>query len=206
MSLRGLEGPALAPALESSALASVWGPGLTRCKPEFVTSLPPPLAGPNQHTIDQIKDALRDGLRAVKNAIEDKALVPGGGSFEVAASHMLQTYKEAVSGKPKLGVVAFAEALLVVPKTLAENSGFDVQDTLIALLEEHAKTGIAVGLDVTTGEGMAPAMVGVWDNYRVKRQSLHLATILATQLLVVDEVMRAGRQMGRVAGGGAEEE
>ncbi|TFJ82776.1 hypothetical protein NSK_005969 [Nannochloropsis salina CCMP1776] len=164
------------------------------------------IKGPNQHTIDQIKDALRDGLRAVKNAIEDKALVPGGGSFEVAASHMLQAYKETVSGKPKLGVVAFAEALLVVPKTLAENSGFDVQDTLIALLEEHAKTGIAVGLDVTTGEGMAPAMVGVWDNYRVKRQSLHLATILATQLLVVDEVMRAGRQMGRVPGGGAEEE
>ncbi|KAM3573297.1 hypothetical protein VYU27_004711 [Nannochloropsis oceanica] len=163
------------------------------------------IKGPNQHTIDQIKDALRDGLRAVKNAIEDQALIPGGGAFEVAASHMLQSYKETVTGKPKLGVAAYADALLVVPKTLAENSGFDVQDTLIALLEEHARTGLPVGLDVTTGEGMSPAMVGVWDNHRVKRQSLHLATILATQLLVVDEVMRAGRQMGRASGGGEEE-
>jgi len=170
-----------------------------------MSEFPPSPTGPNQHTIDQIKDALRDGLRAVKNAIEDQALIPGGGAFEVAASHMLQSYKETVTGKPKLGVAAYADALLVVPKTLAENSGFDVQDTLIALLEEHARTGLPVGLDVTTGEGMSPAMVGVWDNHRVKRQSLHLATILATQLLVVDEVMRAGRQMGRASGGGEEE-
>lgn len=101
------------------------------------------------------------------------------------------------SGKPKLGVQAYAEALLVVPKTLAENSGFDVQDTLIKLAEEHTSSGLPVGLDVTSGDSLSPEMAGIWDNHRVKRQSIHLSTILATQLLLVDEVMRAGKQMGK---------
>ena len=48
-------------------------------------------AGPNQHTIAQIHDALRDGLRSVKNAIEDASLIPGAGAFEVACAHHLST-------------------------------------------------------------------------------------------------------------------
>jgi T-complex protein 1 subunit zeta len=46
--------------------------------------------GPNDHVISQIKDAIRDGLRAVKNTIDDKAVVPGAGAFEVAACAQLQ--------------------------------------------------------------------------------------------------------------------
>ncbi|PHJ25530.1 tcp-1 chaperonin, partial [Cystoisospora suis] len=48
------------------------------------------IQAPNDHTIAQIKDALRDGLRSVKNAIEDKCLVPGAGAYEVAAYTALQ--------------------------------------------------------------------------------------------------------------------
>jgi chaperonin GroEL (HSP60 family) len=70
------------------------------------------------------KDAIRDGLRSIKNAIEDKSIVPGAGAFEVAAYNHLQQFKDTVQGKPKLGVNAFAEALLVIPKTLAENCGY----------------------------------------------------------------------------------
>ena len=51
---------------------------------------------------------------------------------------------------------------------------------------------------------MIPADEGVWDNVRVKRQCLHLSTVLASQLLLVDEVMRAGKQMGKSAGPGPE--
>lgn len=68
----------------------------------------------------QLKDAVRDGLRAVKNAIDDRAVVPGAGAFEVAASQALQQYKEKVKGKQRLGVQAYAEALLVIPKTLGK--------------------------------------------------------------------------------------
>lgn len=156
------------------------------------------LQGPNSHSIDQIKDAVRDGLRATKNAIEDKAVVPGGGAFELAASmHLRDVVAKTTKGRAKLGVEAFAEALLVVPKTLAENSGFDVQECLLKLQDERQESGLAVGLDCATGEPMIPADEGIWDNVRVKRQCLYLSTVLANQLLLVDEVMRAGKQMGR---------
>lgn len=49
----------------------------------------------------------------------------------------LQKFKSSVKGRAKLGIEAFAEALLVIPKTLAENSGFDVQDSVIKLVDEH---------------------------------------------------------------------
>jgi T-complex protein 1 subunit zeta len=166
------------------------------------------LYGPNGHTIDQIKDAVRDGLRAVKNAIEDGAVVPGGGAFEIAASmHLRDVVARATKGRPKLGVEAYAEALLVIPKTLAENSGFDVQDSILKLTDarEDSECKLAVGLDCETGEAMISEDQGVWDNVRVKRQCLHLATVLAMQLLLVDEVMRAGKQMGRAPPGGGEE-
>ena len=85
------------------------------------------LRGANDFTIAQLKDAVRDGMRAVVNAIEDAGAVPGAGAFELAAADALTEFASTgVQGKAKLGVLAFAEALLVIPKTLAENSGFDV--------------------------------------------------------------------------------
>jgi len=156
------------------------------------------IKGPNKHTIDQIKDAIRDGLRAVKNTIEDAAVVPGAGAFEIAcALHLNTVLKKSVEGRAKLGVEAFAEALLIVPKTLAENSGLDVQDSIIKLQEEREKTNLPIGIDCNSGDPMLPVEAGIFDNFRVKRQSIYLATVLATQLLLVDEVMKAGKQMGK---------
>lgn len=84
------------------------------------------IKGPNDYSIAQTKEAIRDGLRAVKNTIEDKSIVPGAGAFEIAThKHLIDYSKQHVSGKVKLGVQCFADALLVVPRTLAENSGFD---------------------------------------------------------------------------------
>jgi T-complex protein 1 subunit zeta len=157
------------------------------------------LQGPNALTTDQIKDAMKDGLRAVKNVVEDKAIVPGAGAFELAASmHLQETIVPRTRGKIKLGVQAFAEALLIIPKTLAANSGFDVQESILQLQDERKSSGMmAVGFNCRTGSPMLPEVEGVWDNVRVKRQSLHLCTVLANQLLLVDEVMKAGKQMGR---------
>ena len=61
------------------------------------------MKGPNPHTIAQLKDAVRDGTRAVKNAIEDLCLIPGAGSFEIACHHHLMQYIPEVKGKAKLG-------------------------------------------------------------------------------------------------------
>lgn len=139
-------------------------------EPKSVTLL---IKGPNPHTIAQIQDALRDGLRAVKNAIEDNALIPGAGAFEVScAAHLSGTVRKSAKGRVKMGVQAFADALLIIPKTLAQNGGFDVQDALVALQDEQAE-GNTVGLDLQSGEPFDPTVEGIWDNYRVKRQMLH---------------------------------
>ena len=69
--------------------------------PESVTIL---IKGPNKHTIIQIKDAIHDGLRAVKNAIEDKCVVPGAGAFEIVAHARLMEHMKTVKGRQRLGV------------------------------------------------------------------------------------------------------
>jgi len=165
--------------------------------PRSVTLL---IKGPNAHTIGQINDAIRDGLRAVKNAVEDECLIPGAGAFEVAVAHHLSTKtKKSAKGRAKLGVQAFADALLVIPKTLAGNGGFDVQDAIVALQEEHAE-GNVVGLDLQTGEPIDPTVQGIWDNYRVKRQMLHSCSVIAVNLLSTDEILRAGRSSLKAEG------
>jgi T-complex protein 1 subunit zeta len=152
--------------------------------------------GPNDYSIAQTRDAIRDGLRAVKNAVEDKAVLPGAGAFEIACSEHLHQYaRKQVSGKVKLGVQAFADALLVVPRILAQNSGFDPQETILKVQEAHLKDYEPFGVDVYTGEPLPAAVSAVWDNYIVKRQFLNIAPVLAQQLLLVDEVMRAGKNM-----------
>ncbi|XP_075155719.1 chaperonin containing TCP1 subunit 6 [Haematobia irritans] len=160
------------------------------CKnPQSVTIL---IKGPNKHTIVQIKDAIRDGLRAINNAINDKCVIPGASAFEVRAYNQLMKHKDTVKGKVRLGIQAFAEALLVIPKNLAINSGYDAQDTIVKLTEEDRLNPDPVGLDLSTGEPMKPVDLGVYDNYIVKKQILNSCSVIASNLLLVDEVMRAG--------------
>eukprot|EP01090_Pellita_catalonica_P019773 TRINITY_DN6820_c0_g1_i1.p1 TRINITY_DN6820_c0_g1~~TRINITY_DN6820_c0_g1_i1.p1 ORF type:complete len:537 (-),score=98.14 TRINITY_DN6820_c0_g1_i1:100-1710(-) len=150
------------------------------------------LKGPNRHTIAQVKDACRDGIRSVSNAIGDGHLVPGGGAFEVAAYLELKKYADEIGGKEAIGINIVAESMLCIPKALAENSGLDRQECLMKLIEGHKK-GVAVGLDLETGEPMDPESEGVWDNWRVKKQMLHSSTVISSQLLLVDEIMKAGK-------------
>lgn len=155
------------------------------------------IKGPNNHTIAQIKDAVRDGLRSVKNTVDDCAIVPGAGAFEVAAAaHLREVTMKEVTGKAKIGIEAFAEALMGIPKILAENSGYDPQEAVIALSEEQA-SGVCAGFDVTSGLPNDPHLSGIYDNYIVKRQVLQSSPIIASQLLLVDEVLRAGMNMRR---------
>ena len=87
---------------------------------------------------------------------------------------------------------AYADGLLVIPKVLAQNSGYDPQDVMVTLVSESNDSGQAVGVDCSTGEAIIPADHGILDNYRVKKQMIHSCTVIATNLLLVDEIMRAG--------------
>jgi T-complex protein 1 subunit zeta len=160
------------------------------------------MRGVFDHTLHQLQDAVRDGLRAVKNAIEDKALVPGGGAFEAALSAHIAEYSNQVRTQAKFGLKAFSEALLIIPKTLAENSGLSTQECILAMQQE-IHDGNVVGLDIETGEPMDPETEGIWDCYRVKRQMLHSATVIAQQLLLVDEIMKAGKAQSAPGGPGS---
>lgn len=165
--------------------------------PKSVTIL---IKGPNQHTIAQLTDAVRDGLRSVYNTIVDNCVVPGAGSFQVAAAtHLLSNdFLKTVKGKTKFGVEAFAASLAVIPKTLAANSGHDIQDSL-AKLQDEVNQGNVAGLDLATGEPMDPIQQGVFDSYRVLRNCISSSTGIASNLLLCDELLKA-RQMGRQGG------
>ena len=161
--------------------------------PRSVTIL---IKGPNKYTLTQTKDAIRDGLRAVVNALEDSEstffvnlfyngylicflfhilafVVPGAGAVEVATHKVLVAYKEQVKGRARLGVQAYADAMLVIPKVLAQNAGFDPQDSIVKMQQEFVKGGPLIGLDLQSGEPMIPGDFGIYDNYRVKKQILH---------------------------------
>ncbi|CAF3784958.1 unnamed protein product, partial [Adineta steineri] len=160
------------------------------CKnPKSVTVL---LKGSTKYILNQLKDALRDGLRSITNAVEDGCVIPGGDASEIAAHHAFTQYKEQVKGRVRLGVQAFAEALLIIPKAIAQNAGHDQH--------EYTTSKIPVGIDITTGEAMEPKSFGIYDNYRVKKQLIHSSTSIATNLILVDEILRAGLSSLRPGG------
>uniref|UniRef100_A0A0V0G5Y7 Putative chaperonin subunit 6a zeta n=1 Tax=Triatoma dimidiata TaxID=72491 RepID=A0A0V0G5Y7_TRIDM len=157
-------------------------------KPQSVTVL---IHGPTNYAINQVKDALRGGLRAVKNAIEDDGVLPGGAAVELKLAGELNKYAEKIKERKRVGINAFADALLIVPKTLAQNAGHNIQDVLIQLKYEMGE-GRDIGLDIDTGKPMDPEERGIFENVCVKRQCLAASVDIASNLLLVDEVMRAG--------------
>eukprot|EP00070_Physeter_catodon_P002722 XP_007105666.1 T-complex protein 1 subunit zeta-2-like [Physeter catodon] len=84
-----------------------------------------------------------------------------------------------------------AKEQLFRQKVLAQNSGYDLQETVVKVQVEHSESKQPVGIDLNTGEPMVAADAGVWDNYCVKKQLLHSCTVIATNVLLVDEIMRA---------------
>lgn len=159
------------------------------------------IKGSTHYALNQTKDAVRDGMRAVANVIKDKTVVPGAGAYFLAASRHLKTCnlnKLGAKGKMKTGVQAFAEALLIIPKTLVKNSGFDALDVL-ALCEDELKDAEEtsqrrfVGVDLKLGDSCDPTIEGIWDSFRVIRNAINGSSGIASNLLLCDELLRAGR-------------
>merc|ERR1712070_1357179 len=101
----------------------------------------------------------------------------------------MNTIYRSVTSKVKLGIEAFAQALQGIPKILAENSGFDAQELMICLKNELGK-GNKPGIDIYTGEPTDLSLIGVYDNYCVKKQIMTSAPVVASQLLLTDEIIR----------------
>jgi T-complex protein 1 subunit zeta len=156
------------------------------CKnPKSVTLL---LRGPTKHGIAQMKDGIRDGLRALFNAIQDGCVIPGAGAFELAVSKRLDGMQ--IATRSVLGVKVMAKAILIIPKVLVANAGHDSQDTILKALNTPGDT--IVGLNLDTGDTLLPAQDGIFDLYMAKKQIIDASIVVASNLLLTDEIMRAG--------------
>ncbi len=147
------------------------------------------LRGSTEHVIDNIERALNDSLRVVGVAIEDEKLVAGGGSPEVEVALRLQEYAATLSGREQLAVKAFAEALEIVPRTLAENAGLDPIDMLMELRAQHEKGIKTAGLNVYIGEVIDMWEAGVVEPLKVKTQAINAAAESAVMILRIDDII-----------------
>ncbi len=150
------------------------------------------LRGGTEHVIDEIDRAVEDSLGVVRTTIEDGKVLAGGGAPEVELSLALRDYADSVGGREQLAVEAFADALEVIPRTLAENAGLDPIDSLVELRSAHDGGNTAAGLDAYTGDTIDMAEEGVYEPLRVKTQAIESATEAAVMLLRIDDVIAAG--------------
>jgi chaperonin GroEL (HSP60 family) len=124
--------------------------------------------------------------------VEERKIGEGGGAIESEIAKGLRDYATKIGGREQLAIEAFAEALEIVPKTLAENAGLDPIDILVALRSAHEKPkGHLMGVDVFTGKIVNMHEKGVIEPLRVKEQAVKSATEVASAILRVDDVIAA---------------
>jgi len=164
---------------------------ITECKnPKSVSVI---LHGGTEHVVDEAERGLHDALRVVGVVIEDGKVVAGGGSPEVEVSLRLNEYSASLKGREQLAAKAFAEALEVIPRALAENAGFDPIDKLVQLRSEHEKGDKNAGLNVYSGEVVDMMKERVVEPLKVKLQALSSAAETATMILRIDDVIAASK-------------
>ncbi len=162
------------------------------------------LRGGTEHVVDELDRAMEDALRVVGVALEDTLLMPGGGAPEIELALRLREYAATVGGREQLAIESFAEALEIIPKTLAENAGFDQIDTLVALRSSHEKGVKTAGLDMETGKPSDMQEKGVVEPMRVKTQAINSAAESAVMILRIDDVIasKSGGEGGMPGGMG----
>ncbi|KAF5411423.1 MAG: Thermosome subunit alpha [Candidatus Methanocomedens sp.] len=160
---------------------------ITGCKnPKAVSII---IRGGTEHVVDSVERAMEDALRVVGVTIEDGKMVAGGGSPEIELSLRLREYAATLKGREQLAVSKFADALEVIPRTLAENAGLDPIDMLVELRSQHEKGNKNAGLDVYTGTVIDMLANGVVEPLRVKTQAINSATESAVMILRIDDVI-----------------
>ncbi|XP_055490357.1 T-complex protein 1 subunit zeta-like [Leucoraja erinacea] len=151
------------------------------------------IRGPNQHVTGQLREAVRCGMLAVKNTFEDGCAMPGAGAVEIRIGNWLANHAQPkVKGAARLGFRAFADAILVIPKTLAQNAGYHPQETVGKALEAEERTTLPVGIDLSTGGLVEGWETPVWDNATVKHQLIHTSTAIVRNILLVDNIVTTG--------------
>ncbi|MFA5331880.1 MAG: thermosome subunit alpha [Methanoregula sp.] len=147
------------------------------------------LRGTSDYLLEELERAVVDGTRVVMDAIEDGTYVVGGGAVETELFMKLRNYAETVGGRAQLAIEGYATAFESIPRTLAENSGYNPIDKLVSLKNAHAKGEKTAGLNVYTGEVIDMFNEGVLEPLRSKRQSIQSASETAIMLIRIDDMM-----------------
>jgi thermosome len=146
--------------------------------------------GGTEHVADELERALNDALDVVTAALDKGGVVPGAGGTEIAIADHIRQGSAGIEGRKQLAVEAFADAIDIIPRTLAENTGMDPIDALVDLRSRHENEGIAGIIAYgQTGEIGDPVEHGVLDPAAVKREAIESATEAATMIARIDDVI-----------------
>ncbi len=156
------------------------------------------LRGGTEHVVDELRRAFDDAIGVISVAWEDGSVLTGGGSVMAALSRDLRIYAEGIGGREQMAIDAFASALEVIPRTLAENAGLDPVNTIIELRKAHAEGKATFGVNVFEGGVMDMQVAQVLEPTRVVEQAIQSATETAVMILRIDDVISSKA----VSGGG----
>jgi thermosome len=145
-----------------------------------------------ERMVDEAERAMTDSLSVVSDVIENNKIVPGGGAIEIEIAKELRKYATKVGGREQLAVEAFADAVEVIPRTLAENAGLEPIDILVELRSVHDKDdGKFKGINIFTGKLQDSIANGVIEPIMVKEQAIKSASESAAMILRIDDVITA---------------
>ncbi|WP_435069645.1 thermosome subunit beta [Haloplanus sp. C73] len=150
------------------------------------------LRGSTDHVVDELERGIQDALDVVSSTASDGRVLAGGGAIEVEVASRLRDYADDISGREQLAINAFADALEVVPRVLANNAGLDSIDTLVSLRAAHEDGDPHAGLNVFTGDVVDTFEAGVVEPAHSKEQALSSATEAANLVLKIDDIIAAG--------------
>ncbi len=162
---------------------------VTGCKnPKAVTIL---VRGGTEHVVEEVARGIEDAVRVVACALEDGKVVAGAGSPEIEVSLKLKEWAPTLGGREQLAVEAFASAMEIIPRALAENAGLDPIDILVELKKAHEAGKVTHGVNVFEGKVVDMKEAGVLEPLTVKKQAISSATEVAIMILRIDDVIAA---------------
>jgi len=153
--------------------------------------------GANYFVLEEMERALNDALWAVARTLDANYIVPGGGAVESALSVYLENFAHTLGSREQLAIAQFAEALLVIPKTLSLNAALDATDLVAKLRVAHTEAlskgnndDRFIGLDLIDGVLRNNMHAGVLEPRPSKVKSLQFATEAAITILRIDDCVR----------------
>jgi len=147
-----------------------------------------------ERQLDEAERALNDAIMNMINIVEESKVVPGGGAIEAELAKIIRAEAAKFPGKEQLAMLAYADALEIVPKTLAENSGLDPVDIMSSLRNKHAEDGLSYGINIFNGKIEDMFSLGVIEPIRVKAQALKSSFEAAAMILRIDDVIAASKR------------